>query len=827
LHYGESFDLPELKGVDSTRWALKKDAEDYKLKWDEAPMASPEKLGPLVDESAWRLAEDHKSAREQDALRADARVRTLEEKMQMMPLGEPLSDPRRPATMGGMGIGDRTLDEFPLSPGSVTMEENARLRRELVLRDNRVASLEAAFVSYVSAKSKVLSRDKWMKDFAITSRLQMHNTAVILQVCGAWANAAIRSRQLREQEEQSAQDKALLSDVRARCVEYTQTRQDILVKSALLALCMSAWTAEVGSELLAKCQGQVELMNQQITLARKRMAPRLERWLDTQGKQAVSECFADWAGASRKRTSDRVQRDLEETRKLIASTEKALLESKMLVERFSKSAVRQLRQKVNADQGAVQQMALAAWNRALQDARKQRELEAARARARQMSAEARERAIRLAMGGADMVLKQTVYLAWLEVQTEAKNALLQKTKAMDKARRAINGSDQDLQGVVLGIWVKVTKDEQNLRAVAAAEAAAREANARSREQKLKVAQMAFAGMDSALLQSTTGAWSMATKTAILNKDKRQQNMARCLRGIANSDELLLRSCVTPWGEMVLAIRKKREGKEKTMARILRQLDESGFALLGQINLMWARITADGANERRLRMHQEESEEAKARARAQKLAAVERCFASEGQALLATSLRAWYGEYEAVKKAKELHERLRAKGMDATLKKIVGAEREAMGTCFQALAADAKNERMLKQLHEAELAAQRVQAARERAIAMFEKSMNSTAEGLIVNILGAWANEKDQAKKRRARKDQVMARTLRDIAGSEELLRSLVWQTWMKMSESARDLMKHRVRMQRCVQIGRTVVVRLRDQILIRIAWDAWTVRALV
>merc|ERR1719401_1944550 len=100
-------------------------------------------------------------------------------------------------------------------------------------------------------------------------------------------------------------------------------------------------------------------------------------------------------------------------------------------------------------------------------------------------------------------------------------------------------------------------------------------------------------------------------------------------------------------------------------------------LQAEVLLLWKGIAAEERNARLLREAQERTEEMTEKMKRQKLAAVEKCFANEGRALMATFLRAWKAEIQA----KHLAAKLKARSMHATLKRILSSDEALRNQCF--------------------------------------------------------------------------------------------------------------------------------------------------
>merc|ERR1719401_384365 len=206
-------------------------------------------------------------------------------------------------------------------------------------------------------------------------------------------------------------------------------------------------------------------------------------------------------------------------------------------------------------------------------------------------------------------------------------------------------------------------------------------------------------------------------------------------------------------------------------------------LQAEVLLLWKGIAADERNARLLRQAKEREEEMTEKMKRQKLAAVEKCFANEGRALMATNFRAWKAEVEAGKLARKLKDR----SMDATLRRILSSNEQIAAMCLAEWKGDTLNERQLKELAAAEERKKKVQEARQKALAFFEQSLTANINALLLNCVNAFVENVQAEKDKRKRKDEVMKSALRGIASSEEVLKSMTFTLWQKVYDEERAL----------------------------------------
>merc|ERR1712079_606995 len=114
----------------------------------------------------------------------------------------------------------------------------------------------------------------------------------------------------------------------------------------------------------------------------------------------------------------------------------------------------------------------------------------------------------------------------------------------------------------------------------------------------------------------------------------------------------------------------------------------------------------------------------------------------------------------------------------------------------------------------------------RAIAMLGKVLTSSTQFLLLLCILSLRGEvvaAQLAQLRCWRKEQIMAHVSCDVATNEFIVRSFCFASWAKIAGE----LKRRDRRQRSLDVCRAIIMRLRDRLIKRLAWDAWLVRALI
>jgi len=576
------------------------------------------------------------------------------------------------------------------------------------------------------------------------------------------------------------------------------------------------WVARAEStKSLSVYVEKLNAASQQLVVARKRLAQVIGRFLNKSQLGILSECFNLMALASNEAC---LRREIDEAHSLTTEVkEKSRLEKQTLVARFGQRAMASLARKINADAGAILQQTMSMWIQDLENTHKERDLEAERERTKQAAAEARARAVRLALSGTDSAIMQQVFPAWKEANAAARAMRERKAQGMTRAFRAIASSAEALLTLSLGTWRKVVDIEKAARAVDIAEQHMKEMKARSREQKLKAAEIAFAGVDQALLLTTVSSWHAVLETASASRRSKGERMARAARMIANSDEMLLRRSLTSWAEIASSKRRKA----MRMEQALRRLGAADKAFQSECFLVWSRAACDAKNDRRVEQERRRVEQERAAGRKAREQMLARMFGRAGTLLLRTCMDSW----KSVVEGSQLSRKCKEHGMAATVRRIMSSEATLQAECVATWATYVKQERIMEQLGSAQAQATLVAGARKRALAMFERSLNTNAQTLLHSCLLAWRDEVVECQKRRQKRDQLTSRVVRDIAGSEDVLRTQCFSAWLKIAQADRDMAQERGRRRRCAELGRFVVIRLRDRLSVRLAFSGWMLRS--
>merc|ERR1719401_303582 len=219
-----------------------------------------------------------------------------------------------------------------------------------------------------------------------------------------------------------------------------------------------------------------------------------------------------------------------------------------------------------------------------------------------------------------------------------------------------------------------------------------------------------------LLTNSVSGWRNVQLLLKATKATQEATVKRALRALANSDEALCREVHVAWGEAAHTLRRKMKGKEQRMKEVMKTLAYGDANLQAEVLLLWKGIAADERNARLLREALEKNEEMTEKMKRQKLAAVEKCFANEGRALMATFHRAWKAEIQA----KHLAAKLKDRSMHATLKRILSSDEALRNECFTAWKEDWAEWRKEKDLAAAEERKKNVEEARQRALAFFQQ-----------------------------------------------------------------------------------------------------------
>merc|ERR1719359_2132587 len=122
----------------------------------------------------------------------------------------------------------------------------------------------------------------------------------------------------------------------------------------------------------------------------------------------------------------------------------------------------------------------------------------------------------------------------------------------------------------------------------------------------------------------------------------------------------------------------------------------------------------------------------------------------------------------------------------------------------------------KLLEEARAAKIRARAEKLKAVT---GALASQGKMLLHEVCDKWALEVKNTKKRERLKQGV----LRGIAGEADMIKSGVFFEWVKMTADDRELAQERGRRRRLAELGRAYIIKLREHIIVRAAWDGWLI----
>lgn len=179
---------PELQGPrppvisaqsQTSRLLLSKDVATHRRRWE--VLHRCQKIF-LVADDLWRLADEYRrSTQEEPWMRetvAETRLRELRDKLVKM-AREVYSDGSNP---------DQSSFE------TVATQEKIRIKRKMAAYEEKISVLEMTVSSYFAGKEQIKERDAWMREHAISTRLDLWRSMILVHVFGLWFREACDGR---------------------------------------------------------------------------------------------------------------------------------------------------------------------------------------------------------------------------------------------------------------------------------------------------------------------------------------------------------------------------------------------------------------------------------------------------------------------------------------------------------------------------------------------------------------------------------------------------------------------------------------------------------
>merc|ERR1712087_535337 len=108
-----------------------------------------------------------------------------------------------------------------------------------------------------------------------------------------------------------------------------------------------------------------------------------------------------------------------------------------------------------------------------------------------------------------------------------------------------------------------------------------------------------------------------------------------------------------------------------------------------------------------------------------------------------------------------------------------------------------------------------------AIAMIDSRHKKGLMELIPVIFFSWAHAKEIA----AAREAAMNKAGRNIAQGAQQLMAMGFMAWAKMAGDDREINQERGRRRRMAEKGRAMVIKLRERLQARVAFDGWLIRS--
>jgi hypothetical protein len=247
-----------------------------------------------------------------------------------------------------------------------------------------------------------------------------------------------------------------------------------------------------------------------------------------------------------------------------------------------------------------------------------------------------------------------------------------------------------------------------------------------------------------------------------------------------------------------------------MAQMEKQLSAGSGAIKQTVFAEWLNVMK----------FEKERDRAQEALRASKIKAIEMALGKNGAKLLE---QAFYELVSAIRDEK-INKKKREEAMAKGLRAISGGEYATKNLFFDSwgkVMVETRAEREREKLLEEQRAAQ-IKARAEKLKAV-QGALASQGKMLLHEVCDKWALEVKNTKKRERLKQGV----LRGIAGEADMIKSGVFFEWVKMTADDRELAQERGRRRRLAELGRAYIIKLREHIIVRAAWDGWLIRTLI
>jgi len=354
------------------------------------------------------------------------------------------------------------------------------------------------------------------------------------------------------------------------------------------------------------------------------------------------------------------------------------------------------------------------------------------------------------------------------------------------------------EGTRLGIcfctWVALIDEAKGLSGTAAMAKAVR-------KRMQQVIGRMFAGNALADLADAFGLWRAAVREAGAQIEARAQVKAAQEESVRMKKELL-----DKFGE-------------KAMYQSNRKIKEFNNTRLQEALSAWLKLYDEYKAERALK---EEMVRAKAEAAATRAKAVQMALGTNAGALVQDVWTVWKEGYIADKACGRTGKR-KEQAMKTAMRDIMKTEEAFRKAVFSAWAQVVTDEKVAAQLGSIQAQMSMVANARKRALNMIDARGKKALEALLPEIIYNWAN----CKKIATQRQEAMNRAMRNISQSTEQLMNVGFMAWAKLAGDDREINQERGRRRRMAETSRSIVIKLRGRLQLRVAFDGWLIRTLL
>jgi hypothetical protein len=315
-----------------------------------------------------------------------------------------------------------------------------------------------------------------------------------------------------------------------------------------------------------------------------------------------------------------------------------------------------------------------------------------------------------------------------------------------------------------------------------------------------------------------GAAMMDWVQAINAKNGASRSTAFAVRMIAGNIEVLMRQVMEGYKFVAQRDIKRKKEKEQRMQVATKNLMMQKTELMLAVMSPWIRFTGDTKRERIEAAAAAELKATTERARQEKLKAIHHCFAKSetGMVILTTTCGSWKALYLQQKRRKQnLTAASKALGADAAaIQAAVLSFWQKDGIRSKYARASEVSEKKLRQ----------ALAGHKISVGILERTLEGTAQSMLVASVVYWRQEAEAAKIRKDKKNAFSVRIMNEFSQGEEKMKSLIFADWSKMTQADKDIAQERGRRRRAVELGRSIIILLRGRLAMRLAWDAWQFR---